>query len=87
MSFIDTDLIKLSSRVEWPPLLHNLAMLHATIRLRSRFNRAGWNHPETMDFGYNEISVRAKYFYPAQKRRGKNTIFHFIVLKITLMCA
>ncbi|XP_071801693.1 uncharacterized protein [Asterias amurensis] len=56
MSLVDTELLKLSSRVEWPPLLHNLAMLHATIRLRGRFNRAGWNHPETMDFGYNEIN-------------------------------
>ena len=62
MSLVDTDLLKLSSRVEWPPLLHNLAMLHATIRLRGRFNRAGWNHPETMDFGYNEINVSKKRF-------------------------
>ncbi|XP_071954985.1 uncharacterized protein [Antedon mediterranea] len=55
ISLIDSDLLKTSSRSEWPPLLHNLIMLHGALRLRGRFGRAGWNLPQDMDFKFNEI--------------------------------
>ncbi|XP_071504103.1 dynein axonemal heavy chain 5-like [Diadema antillarum] len=55
VSSFDADTLKACSRSEWVPLLHNLAMLHATVRLRSRFGLAGWNYPEIMDFSHNEL--------------------------------
>ncbi|XP_074662754.1 uncharacterized protein LOC141915202 [Tubulanus polymorphus] len=42
----DTELLKISNRPEWTPLLHNLCYLHGAIKLRSRFGRGGWNVPD-----------------------------------------
>ncbi len=58
LSMLDIETLKQSSRPEWPPVLHNIAMLHGVIRLRGRFARVGWNDPVTMDFSYNEFEVR-----------------------------
>ncbi|XP_033113255.1 dynein heavy chain 5, axonemal-like isoform X2 [Anneissia japonica] len=56
ISLVDTDMLKTSSRSEWPPLLHNLIMLHGTLRLRARFGRSGWNLPQVMNFKFKEIA-------------------------------
>jgi len=50
LSWIDNELLHVSSRPEWPAVLHNLCMLHSAIRLRTRYKLAGWNRPE--DFAY-----------------------------------
>ncbi|PIK47982.1 putative dynein heavy chain 5, axonemal-like [Apostichopus japonicus] len=55
ISQLDQETLKHSGRTEWPPLLHNLAMLHAAVRLRALYGMYGWNYPATMDFSFNEI--------------------------------
>ncbi|XP_068697910.1 dynein axonemal heavy chain 8-like [Montipora foliosa] len=47
LQWVDSDLLRVSSRQEWPALLHNLCMLHSLVRLRSRYGLAGWN--KTLD--------------------------------------
>ena len=57
---MDSDLLRVSSRQEWPALLHNLCMLHSLVRLRSRYGLAGWN--KTLDLrhvGTAELWVSA----------------------------
>lgn len=57
ISQLDQETLKHSGRTEWPPLLHNLAMLHAAVRLRALYGMYGWNYPATMDFSFSEIHV------------------------------
>ncbi|XP_030850579.1 dynein heavy chain 8, axonemal isoform X3 [Strongylocentrotus purpuratus] len=56
VSSFEPEQLKASSRSEWVPLLHNIAMVHATVRLRGRYGLAGWNYPDVMDFSHNELS-------------------------------
>ncbi|XP_063775387.1 uncharacterized protein LOC134910927 [Pseudophryne corroboree] len=54
--FIDRETVVISSRPEWPSLLHNLCYLHCAARLRTLFGlSAGWNCPDTMRFGCSEL--------------------------------
>ncbi|XP_077863125.1 dynein axonemal heavy chain 5-like [Saccoglossus kowalevskii] len=52
---LDAETLKSSTRTEWPPMIHNLCLLHGAIRLRARFGHAGWNRPYSMDFGSTEL--------------------------------
>ncbi|XP_041462850.1 dynein heavy chain 8, axonemal-like [Lytechinus variegatus] len=56
VSSFEPEQLKASSRSEWVPLLHNIAMVHAMIRLRGRYGLAGWNYPDVMDFSHNELT-------------------------------
>ncbi|XP_060567478.1 dynein axonemal heavy chain 5-like [Ruditapes philippinarum] len=44
-SNFEPDILKQSTRAEWPLMLHNLCYLHAAIQLRTRFGFGGWNNP------------------------------------------
>ncbi|XP_053397319.1 dynein axonemal heavy chain 5-like isoform X6 [Mercenaria mercenaria] len=44
-SNFEPDILKQSTRAEWPLMLHNLCYLHAAIQLRTRFGFGGWNSP------------------------------------------
>lgn len=56
LQWVDSDLIRVSSRQEWPALLHNLCMLHSLIRLRTRYGLTGWNKPlDLRNFGTAEL--------------------------------
>ncbi|XP_066278010.1 uncharacterized protein [Branchiostoma lanceolatum] len=55
MQWIEPETLKTSTRPEWPAVLHNLFMVHGALRLRARFGRGGWNRPEDMVFGNNEL--------------------------------
>ena len=58
LQWVDSDLIRVSSRQEWPALLHNLCMLHSLIRLRTRYGLTGWNKPlDLRNFGTAELWV------------------------------
>ena len=46
MAWVDADLLRVSNRVEWPALLHNICMLHSVVRLRARYQLSGFNRPE-----------------------------------------
>ncbi|XP_023932050.1 dynein heavy chain 8, axonemal-like [Lingula anatina] len=55
-SWVDADILKQSSRPEWPAFLHNICYLHGTIRLRARFGKGGWNnHEDFLKIGNNEL--------------------------------
>lgn len=45
LQWVDSELMRVSMRPEWPALLHNLCMLHSLVRLRTRFGLTGWNKP------------------------------------------
>lgn len=45
LQWVDSELMRVSTRPEWPALLHNLCMLHSLVRLRTRFGLTGWNKP------------------------------------------
>ena len=62
MQLMDIDMIKHSSRPEWPAVLHNLCYLHGAIRLRARFGRGGWNVPQDlMQIGNIELHVKTMF--------------------------
>ena len=44
---INQETLRLSSKPEWQPLLHNLAYLHASLKLRARYSKCGWNVPSS----------------------------------------
>ncbi|XP_052708586.1 uncharacterized protein LOC128183562 isoform X10 [Crassostrea angulata] len=53
-SWFEPDILKQSSRPEWPVMLHNLCFLHAAIQLRARFGQGGWNCPQDFfNIGYS----------------------------------
>lgn len=55
---VDTEMLKSSSRSEWPAMLHNLCFIHGAIRLRSRYHRAGFNIPQDLfPVGTQELLV------------------------------
>lgn len=56
-SWIDLDILKSSSKPEWPALLHNLCYLHSCLKLRSRYMRCGWNLPYSLQFTTEEFIV------------------------------
>jgi hypothetical protein len=61
MTWIDNELLRASNRPEWPALLHNICMLHSAIRLRCRFDLAGWNKPEAFrNVGTGDLWVRRR---------------------------
>lgn len=54
----EPDILKQSSRAEWPVMLHNLCYLHAAIQLRTRYGFGGWNCPtDFRHIGNFEIQV------------------------------
>ena len=57
MSLVDSDTLGLSSRSEWPALLHNVCVLHNVVRLRSQYQSVGWNVPAVINPGALELSV------------------------------
>lgn len=58
-SNFEPDILKQSTRAEWPLMLHNLCYLHAAIQLRTRFGFGGWNSPaDFQHIGNFEIQVR-----------------------------
>ena len=58
LAWKETDILKHSSRPEWPAFLHNLAYLHGALRLRARFGRGGWNVPsDFMRIGNTEFTA------------------------------
>lgn len=44
LSSMTGEVVGCSSRPEWLPLLHNVALLHATIRLRGHAYSHAWAH-------------------------------------------
>lgn len=57
-SWFEPDILKQSSRPEWPVMLHNLCFLHAAIQLRARFGQGGWNCPQDFfNIGYSCLQV------------------------------
>lgn len=67
LSWIDSDLIKSSTKPEWPVLLHNLCFFHSCLRLRTRYSRCGWNSPLTLNFATEEFLVNFKSFLDSFK--------------------
>lgn len=62
LQWVDSDLIRVSMRAEWPALLHNLCMLHSLVRLRTRYGLTGWNKPlDLRNVGTAELWVRILY--------------------------
>ena len=62
-SWVDADILKNSSRPEWPVFLHNLCFIHGAVKLRARLGRAGWNcHKDLLQIGNNELFVRGLFF-------------------------
>ena len=58
LSWMEPDILKQSSRPEWPAMLHNLCYCHAAIQLRGRFGFGGWNLPqEFATIGFRELQV------------------------------
>ena len=56
--YSEPDFVKMSSRPEWPPFLHNLCYLHGALRLKARFGRAGWNKPQDfLSLTFTELFV------------------------------
>jgi len=54
-NWIDSDQVRLSNKSEWPILLHNLCFFHASLNLRSRYIRCGWNSPTGLQFSTEEF--------------------------------
>ena len=52
---IDVNVAKVSNKIEWPILLHNLCFFHSCLKLRSRYIRCGWNSPECLQFSSEEF--------------------------------
>ncbi|XP_053567991.1 uncharacterized protein LOC128657631 [Bombina bombina] len=53
---ISHETLGMSTRPEWPVVLHNLCFLHCAIRLRTLYGAsAGWNYPNTMRLGCTEL--------------------------------
>ncbi len=57
-NWIDPDHIRLSNKPEWPIFLHNLCFFHASLNLRSRYSRCGWNTPAGLQFSSEEFNLR-----------------------------
>ena len=68
-SYFEPDVVKMSSRPEWAPFLHNLCYLHGALQLKARLGRAGWNRPqEFFNLRFTELFV-SEYLF----RRNSNT--------------
>ncbi|XP_052807484.1 dynein axonemal heavy chain 5-like isoform X7 [Mya arenaria] len=75
-SSFEPDILKQSTRAEWPVILHNLCYLHGAIQLRTRFGYGGWNSPadfkhignfelqESLSFITNEFKDQIMYMGP-----------------------
>lgn len=49
-TYVDCDMLSMSSRPEWLPCLHNICLLHGAIRLRSKLPiNVGWQDPHAFD--------------------------------------
>ena len=69
--WLDADVVKQSSRPEWPAVLHNLCYLHGALRLRARFGRGGWNSPlDFLSTGNSDLHVRHYSTSPCNKGVG-----------------
>lgn len=57
-SVVDSETLKCSGRNEWPAMLHNLCYIHSAVRLRARYDKAGFNVPYAFDsVGAQELFV------------------------------
>ena len=57
-TWFEPDILKQSTRAEWPVMLHNLCYLHAALQLRTRFGYGGWNSPlDFQSIGNTELQV------------------------------
>jgi len=52
---IDANIAKVSNKIEWPILLHNLCFFHSCLKLRQRYIRCGWNSAECLQFSSEEF--------------------------------
>lgn len=56
LQWVDSDLLRVSARQEWPAVLHNICMLHSLVRLRTRYGLTGWNKGlDLMNVGTAEL--------------------------------
>ncbi|KAL4232681.1 hypothetical protein ACF0H5_007369 [Mactra antiquata] len=81
----EPDILKQSSRAEWPVMLHNLCYLHAAIQLRTRYGFGGWNCPsdfhhigsfeiqESLNFITNEFKDQIMYTAPDGTQQSRIT--------------
>ena len=61
---IDPEIVKTSSRSDWLPTVHNLCFLHASLRLRARYGRSGWNIPsDFLQFSNRELVVIILHYF------------------------
>lgn len=68
---MDSDLLRVSARQEWPAVLHNICMLHSLVRLRTRYGLTGWNKGlDLMNVGTAElwVSMIADYAFHSYLR-------------------
>ena len=61
-TWFEPDVLRQSSRSEWPVMLHNLCYLHAAIQLRTRFGHGGWNSPvDFLNICNTELQVMVNF--------------------------
>lgn len=71
LQWVDSDLLRVSARQEWPAVLHNICMLHSLVRLRTRYGLTGWNKGlDLMNVGTAElwVSMIADYAFQSYLR-------------------
>ncbi|XP_059166583.1 dynein axonemal heavy chain 8-like [Physella acuta] len=62
MTWMEPDILRQSSRPDWPAMLHNLCYVHAAIHLRTRFGSGGWNLPhEFSNIGFRELQEAVNF--------------------------
>ena len=59
LNCITMDVLRSSNRVEWLPLLHSLAMMHASLRLRGQVCSYSWNSNYRWNYNHFMVSVCA----------------------------
>ena len=57
LTCIPMDVFRSSSRVEWLPLLHSIAMMHASLRLRGRVCPYSWSNGYRWNYNYLMVCV------------------------------
>ncbi|RDD45872.1 Dynein heavy chain 5, axonemal [Trichoplax sp. H2] len=62
LNWIEPDTFKTSQRSEWIPLLHNLCLLHSSLRLRTRYKNRGWNAPYDLEWSNSEFWQAIEFF-------------------------
>lgn len=61
-SHLDPDILKRSSNPMWPAMIHNICLLHATLRFRASL-KSTWSYPEDIwKNDSSELLVRLHFF-------------------------